>query len=204
MGTLIFERVLALFRDCQRSGEWAQAFMETRGSALTATFSVRCENGIEEKEGGKLRKKMTRSRRRRNLQRRRDWLDRKQGVDLNLSASQPAEKDSVDSEEYVDVDDNSKKLDKGPVWKVDNIPQIDGNSEAPETSVDNTLKDTNEIFKEQVDDSDTVSEIEDERLEVENLRIFVKSDQNLSETSKVLTKNIQMNFKEHGVIVDSI
>ena len=41
-------------------------------------------------------------------------------------------------------------------------------------------------------------------MEVDNLRVFVKSEQILSETSKILTANIETNFKEHGVIVESV
>ena len=43
-------RILDLFQECRKSGQWAQCFMETRGAVVSATFSVRCENGINGNE----------------------------------------------------------------------------------------------------------------------------------------------------------
>ena len=43
--------------------------------------------------------------------------------------------ENSDPDERVE-DDNPKESDKGPVWKVDDIPQLDGNLEVSENSVD--------------------------------------------------------------------
>ena len=135
METLSVHRILDLFHECRRSGQWAQCFLETRGSAITAAFSVRFENRkFEEKVEGKPRRRITPSRRRRNLQRRKSWLERKQGNNVQPCASNPAEEHSENNDEGVD-DNKTKESDKGPVWKVDSIPQLDGNSEPLENSV---------------------------------------------------------------------
>ena len=86
-----------------------------------------------------------------------------------------------DAEDFVEgvEDDNSKESDKGPVWRVDSIPQLDGTSEASENNVDKypelieklEVIDFNQI--DDVDDSeDAVSKIlHDINIHVTDLQI---------------------------------
>ena len=56
--------------------------------------------------------------------------------------TKPAEEDSENCDERVEVD-NPEESDKGPVWRVDAIPQSDHTSEASENSHDKDPEITN-------------------------------------------------------------
>ena len=207
MGTDSINRILELFQECRRSGTWASCFLETRGAAVTATFSVRCENGIENEKivEEKPRRRITPSRRRRNFKRRKAWLEGKEAL-----ASKPAEEESKQSVECVEVVEEVEvipdKLEKGLVWHIDTIPQLDGLSEASENSkVDNAEdKETDEEpdeHKEYVMPSNTW-----------NMRIFMRTSLNLNNIGRAgsipncddVKKEIKTIFEVNQIVINSI
>ena len=145
METVSITRVLGLFQECRKSGQFAVLHLETRGSAVTATFSVRCENGNRKEEEEKPRRRITPSRRRRNFHRRKAWLEKKQGNEEHSNASIPAENASVV------VENVPEEAVKGPVWNIDPIPQLDGSPEPSENTED---EETFPEFLEQIRMSD--------------------------------------------------
>ena len=125
MATISINLILGLFQECQKSGQFATCYLETRGSAVTATFSVRCDNG-NGKEEVKPRRRIPPSRRRRNYERRKAWLEKKHGSEVPPNASEPVNKDSSPDESVEGVencaerveDHNPEDSEKGLVWKL--------------------------------------------------------------------------------------
>ena len=142
MGSVPINRILDLFEECRRTGRFAQCYLETRGAVVSATLSVTCDNGWGREEGGgqrQPRRRITPSRRRRNLDRRKAWLERKREEQvlpkpvLKDPAQTPQSDDCV---EEIEIEKQSFEVEINPVWKVDNIPQLDGLPETIEHSAD--------------------------------------------------------------------
>ena len=94
MGIVTVHRILDLFQDCRKSGQFAKCFLETRGGEVHTTFSIRCEDERGRSAEENPRRRMTPSRRRRNLKRREAWLERKQeskAPPSTFSFSKPAD-----------------------------------------------------------------------------------------------------------------
>ena len=122
----LVKRLLDLFQDCRNEGKFAQLYLETRGGAITTSFSLRCdesEMNIRDRNHHTLRRK-TPSQRRRDEARKKAWLEKK---GIRQSIPTPAHSESL-SEKVEEPEDPGSKT--GPVWKVDAIPQLDGPHEA--------------------------------------------------------------------------
>lgn len=147
---------------------------------------------------------MTPSRRRRNLQRRNAWLEKKKGSEVPPAFSKPFETDPPTIGET--MKNIPKESENGPVWNLETIPQLDGAHGHSENPDDVSYQ------------SEETDEKPDEHEEYVmpsnnwNMRIFMKTSLNLNNIRNAdsipncyeIKREIRAIFEENEINIKSI